>query len=177
MKPNFHSQISIFILLSFTFVSCESTIIKNEKDSNKLEENSKQTKGELIDSTNEIDSDFKVALVDSIDNEIQRVFVVIDSINMSIIKNAICNILENYQLTERSNISFFTDEKYANHKDEIFYDEAKLYEDENEFLPIEEYKNWLNNYYLAEYELKSKELVLFPSNGKKKKEVGIIDCK
>lgn len=176
MKLLFYCKILIFNILFFTAVSCETAVKNNKTGSNKSVKNVQQRSVKTGDNTAEVISKFKVVLVDSTAGLIQRVFVVIDSNNISVIRNAICNIYENYQLTEKSNISFFSDEKYANYKDELFYDESRVFNDENKYLPKEEYKNWLNYYYLAEYELKSKELVLFPASDKQKNEIQIVPC-
>ncbi len=167
----------ILFIVSLAFLSCDSSINKNENSSGKFEDNSIHQNIDTLENADNLTNDFKVVLIDSIDRRIQRVFVVIDSINIEVMQNAICDIFGNYQLTERSNISFFTDEKYANYKDEVFFIiDDDPFKDENNYLPIEEYENWRNEYYLAEYDLKSKELVLFPANGEKKKDFGIVEC-
>jgi len=169
MKSILQHHFLTLIIVSLAFLSCDCSINKNEISLDKFEDNPIHHNINTLENTDKVTPDFRVALIDSIDSKIQRVFVVIDSINIEVIQNAICEVSQNYRLTERSNISFFTDEKYANYKDEVFFminDDP--FKDENNYLPIEEYENWRNEYYLAEYDLKSKELVLFPANVNKK---------
>lgn len=166
-------QFKIFCLsfITLILISCESKVQNNNlKDShNSTVKISQQESVKLVNDNDDFNDKFKVVLIDSTNKMIQRVFVVIDSNNISVIRTAICKICKKYNLTNKSNISFFTEEKYANYKD-------KLFNIDDKFFPKEEYEKWLNNYYLAEYESISEELTLFPTGNREKLKINIVPC-
>lgn len=101
---------------------------------------------------------FEVAKLDFHENTIQRIFVVIEpnDVNDTLkIRQIICQLTDYYNLDKNSDISFFSDKKYANYKTELFMDDQHL-------LPPSEYKNWLSNYYLGEFEFASRQYKIFP---------------
>jgi hypothetical protein len=101
---------------------------------------------------------FKIAGIDTLENKIQRIFVVISPKNAndtSIIRQIIGVLKASYPLDNKSSISFFSEKKYANYKAVLFIDGKHL-------LPKTEYQNWKDNYYLGEYNLENMKYKTFP---------------
>ncbi|MES1182034.1 MAG: hypothetical protein ABUL44_04490, partial [Flavobacterium sp.] len=66
----------------------------------------------------------EVALIDSIGDYIQRIFVVISYDNAndtSVVKHTIREIKKSYQMSNTTAVSFFSEKKYANYKDVLFF--------------------------------------------------------
>lgn len=102
---------------------------------------------------------FEIAYLHYHQDCLARVFVVIDTANVynrSIIQAIIGNIQTLFEVEQTSNISFFSEKKYADYKTDLF-----IYEEHS--LPIEEYDNWMNYYYLAEYDFETRKYQTFPS--------------
>ena len=99
-----------------------------------------------------------IANIDYLEDELIRIFVVINSAlvnDTTIIRQIICELKKSYPLDNNSYISFFSDKKYANYKDELFFNERKS-------LPESEYRNWLDSYYLGEFEFDTLTFKTFP---------------
>jgi hypothetical protein len=182
IKQRMNKALTIgFILI--VFISCdnrnENVKSQNDKDSitinkNKLEvliekrdtiEKSKQLSEIKIEDTSKVIPEktnyenFEVIFLDFHEDWLQRVFVSIDTSNIydtSIIQSIVCKIRDLYDTDNKSNISFFSEKKYADYKTTLFIDEGHPY-------PIEEYDNWMNYYYLAEYEFETTEYKTYPS--------------
>ena len=110
---------------------------------------------------------FKVVSLDFQGNDLLRIFIAFDSTeitNKGLIQEAICQVKKEYK-SEYANISFFTDEKYANYKHEL------LFEDHVES------NYWLNNYYLGEYDGKTSKFSTYPSaTSLNRKTTYLVDC-
>lgn len=139
-------------------------------------------KHELVDNikapgrdTGFIESDiFEIANLDYQGGWLQRIFVAIHpgSVNdTAMIRQAICILKNHYPLGSKSNISFFSDKKYANYKDILFMHSKSP-------LPQSEYKNWMESYYLGEYEFETNRYHTFPGSYKagKQKEYTLNSC-
>lgn len=124
-----------------------------------------------VESSAKESSIYQVALVDYHQDWIQRIFVVIPSEevrNVELIQDIVCELEDKYPVEGRSNISFFTEKKYANYKSDIFVSTGSEFTDEE----MLEYQKWRNDYYLAEFEYENGIYIIFPSAeiaGKKKK--------
>ena len=117
---------------------------------------------------------FKVVYLDFYNDRLQRVFVTMDKLNIydtTMIHSIICEIKTLFDIDKKSNVSFFSEKKYADYKTELFIDEGHP-------LPLEEYENWMNYYYLAEYEFQNNEYITYPSCRKdcKRKQIFDIEC-
>jgi hypothetical protein len=106
---------------------------------------------------------------------LQRVFIAIDKEKVNdtvMIQSIVCQIKELYNIPNKGCISFFSDIKYADYKDQLFFDE-------NNSLIIgkeEAYENWMNYHYLAEFEFKSMIYSTFSACGtdyKRQKQINI----
>jgi hypothetical protein len=109
---------------------------------------------------------FEIADIDYLENKIQRIFVVISPQNVndtSIIKQIIAALKQSYPLDNKSNISFFSEKKYAHYKTSLFTDEQHL-------LPKTAYQNWKDNHYLGEYAFETMQYKTFPASSKWKKQ-------
>jgi hypothetical protein len=109
---------------------------------------------------------FEIAKIDYHGKLLQRIFVVILSENVndtSVIRQTICELKKSYPLDNNSNISFFSDKKYADYKTELFMDGKNL-------LPQTEYKSWMDSYYLGEYEFKTNQYNTYPVSSTKEKQ-------
>jgi hypothetical protein len=120
-------------------------------------------------------NNFEVAYLDFHKDWLQRIFISIDTVNIYdtlLIQSIICEIQTLFDPDEKSSISFFSEKKYADYKTTLFIDENHLF-------PMEEYDNWMNYYYLAEYEFETNEYKTYPSCGKdyKRQKTIRIDCK
>lgn len=105
---------------------------------------------------------FEIAGVDTFESKIKRIFVIISPQNVndtSVIKQIIGVLKQSYLLDNQSNISFFSEAQYANYKTTLFMDEQHL-------LPMAEYQNWKDNYYLGEYTFKTMQYQTFPASSK-----------
>lgn len=101
---------------------------------------------------------FEVTFLDFYRDKLQRVFIVIDTedvYNDLVIKSIVCEILKSFEVHNKSNVSFFSDVKYADYKTNLFVLEGHP-------LSIEEYSNWRNQYYLAEFEFQTNEYITYP---------------
>ena len=169
--------------LLIVFISCDNRNdnekSRNDKDSIKVIENTSET---LIDKYDTIEEaklrskiktkdiskvipektnyeDFEVVYLDFHGDWLQRVFVCIDTGNIydySMIQSIVCEIRTLFDINNKSNISFFSEKKYADYKTTLFMDEGHPF-------PIEEYDNWMNYYYLAEYEFETNVYKTYPS--------------
>ena len=110
---------------------------------------------------------YKVTKIDQKEDQIQRLFIVIDSAdvhNAGLIQKIIIEVCTNYTLNSNSRLSFFCCEKFADYKDNLFLG------DQTEF-GIEDYYKWRDNYYLAEFDFSTKIYTSYPaSNGRKLKD-------
>lgn len=155
----------------------ESTLIEYNsiKESNsKLKKEVKVSSKIIPEKT--IYDNFEVVYLDFHENRLQRVFVTIDTSKIydaSMIQSIVCEIQTLFDINKKSNISFFSEKKYADYKTNLFVNE------EGRTSPIEEYYNWMNYYYLAEYEFETNEYKIYPScrkDYKRQKTIKII-CK
>jgi hypothetical protein len=159
-------MIRYLIIVTFLLTACSDNN-KHTQTSDVKTDSAKQTLVKTINKSEKsrhfIKSDFfEIVNIDYHGDLLQRIFVVIppDKVNdTSIIKQTICVLTKSYPLNNKSNISFFSDKKYANYKTELFMDGKNL-------MPQTEYKNWLNDYYLGEYEFETKEYKTFPVSSK-----------
>lgn len=124
------------------------------------------TNSQIIITPNSLqDSKFnqvEVALIDSFGDFIQRIFVVIsydDANDTSLIKHNIREIKKSYQISNTSAVSFFSEKKYANYKDVLFFNRDHPF-------PEEEYTKWREVYYLGEFTCKSNIYKSFPASNK-----------
>jgi len=160
-------------LASIIFSSC-SVDTKEKPDATDTLVNSHETKipsSNTTDTNSEIlitpnskhDSKFnpvEVALIDSIGDYIQRIFVVIsynDANDTSVIKHNIKEIKKSYQISNTTAVSFFSEKKYANYKDVLFFNRGHP-------LPEEEYEKWMEYYYLGEFNNKTNIYKSFPGS-------------
>lgn len=117
--------------------------------------------------------DFEIVKIDYHRDRLQRIFVVVQLekvYDTVLISRVICTLKNSYPLDKNSNISFFSDKKYADYKTELFMDGDDL-------LPTTEYENW-NNSYLGEYEFETNEYKTFPNSSLKnnQKEYKLNGC-
>lgn len=101
---------------------------------------------------------FEVARLDYSQNRLQRIFVVIrpdKAADTTFIRQIIRTLRNHYPADGHTNVSFFSRKKFANYEDELF-------EVEGHSLPETEYENWLNLYYLGEFELETALYAIFP---------------
>ena len=101
---------------------------------------------------------FEVVYLDFHKDWLQRVFVTIDTAiiyDTLIIQSVIFKIQTLFEVGCKTNISFFSEKKYADYKTTLFMDEEHS-------LPTEEYGNWMEYYYLAEFEFETNEFKTFP---------------
>jgi hypothetical protein len=121
----------------------------------------------ITQNQNYITSDFfEIALIDYHKDYLLRIFVVIDpekAYDTSMIRQTICLLKYSYPLDKKSNISFFSEKKYANYKTELFMRGEHL-------LPMKEYRNWMDSYYLGEYDFMTNYYRAFPSSSKSVKQ-------
>lgn len=120
---------------------------------------------------------YEVALVDYHISRLQRIFVVISGENVDrlvTIRAIICELKENYPVDEKSNISFFTEKKYANYVSDLFDTGGEQISEEME----RDYNDWLNHYYLGEFEFETYSYEIFPASKKpvKKKQFQLEAC-
>ncbi|KAB1065993.1 hypothetical protein F3059_00540 [Salibacter halophilus] len=117
----------------------------------------------------------KNASVVQFDNDNNRYFIVVDSsivFDYERIKQVICQIDSKLSTDTNTSISFFNEAKWANYKDELFFDESSKY-------PKHEYSNWLNTYYQGEFSFKTRLYKTFPvsePNKNKRKVQKIKSC-
>ena|SRR5690554_1104641 len=153
----------LIILFILVFSSSCKSNLDNDSAKN-IKENRLSSKTDIEDTSKLIteksnNSNYEVAYLDFDNSRLQRVFVSIDSVNIYdtlFIQTIICEIDTLYSIDKKSNISFFTDKKYADYKTSLFIDEGHP-------LPSEEYENWMNYYYLAEYEFETNVYKTYPS--------------
>jgi len=146
-------------------------IRKNQKNisKNEIKDTSK------VSSSKTNYKNYEVVYIDYYKDWLLRVFVTIDTTRVydkSIIQSVICEIQAHCNLSKKSNITFFSEKKYANYKPTLFMDEDHI-------LPTKEYKNWLNYYYLAEFEFETNIYKTYLSCSKlyKRQKTMIIKCK
>ncbi|MEY5046747.1 MAG: hypothetical protein RLZZ175_106 [Bacteroidota bacterium] len=109
---------------------------------------------------------FEIAKIDIHNNQLQRIFVVINPKSVedtTFIKSIIYKLKTDYKANKHTNISFFSDKKYADYKTELFID--------NQLLPSSEIGNWFDYYYLGEYEFESNSYQTYPHSNIKRKKV------
>lgn len=102
--------------------------------------------------------DFEVARLDYNQNRLQRIFVVIrpgNAADTTFIGQTIRSLINHYPVDDHTGVSFFSDKKFANYKDELFVAEGHP-------LPETEYENWRNFYYVGEFEFKTTLYMTFP---------------
>ncbi|MDA7803631.1 hypothetical protein N8987_03565 [Crocinitomix sp.] len=104
-------------------------------------------------------SNFKVVLFDvNQSNELFRVFIQTDMNqlnNKDSLYNMICELSDFYALDSSAYISFFTEQKYANYKEELFTSDS---------LDQLVYEKWRNNYYVGEFEFSTREFIKYPAS-------------
>lgn len=103
--------------------------------------------------------DFEVARLDYSQHRLQRIFVVIrpgKAADTSLIRQTACTLKNHYPVDDHTNISFFSDKKYANYKDELFVVEGQE----------TEYENWQDSCYLGEFEFETTLYTAFPLSSK-----------
>ena len=126
------------------------------------------SKGKIIkeemycDAINIKKNNFEIAKIDFYGSWLQRIFVVISSSKVNdtiMIKQIIWSLKTIYPLNNKSRISFFSERKYANYKTELFFGKQNL-------LPQSEYKNWMDFYYLGEYDFETNQYLTYPESNK-----------
>lgn len=113
---------------------------------------------------------FEIAKFDLVDDWLQRIFVVIPkekTTDTLLIKDIICKLKAKYPLTNKSHISFFTEVKYADNKENLFEKDSLFYD--------EVYETWLNSYYLSEYEFSTREYTTYPTSSLHKRNVYLLN--
>lgn len=118
---------------------------------------------------------FEIVSLDFNKGRLQRVFAVLDTLNIYdtvLVQSIICQIQAEFDIDNRSNISFFSEKKYADYKNELFIMEGHS-------CPIDEYDNWRNYYYLAEYDFEISAYKTYPACQKKyqRQQTIKIECK
>lgn len=101
---------------------------------------------------------YQVAKIDSIKGSIQRLFIVIDSAevhNYEVIQEIVNEVCANYNLDNKSRLSFFCDEKYADYMDNLFLG------NQTEFT-VDDYYKWMDHYYLGEFDFSTKVYMSYP---------------
>lgn len=141
------------------------------------EESSNETTDRAIQETVSVDNDFKnkidtlkseyfsIALLDFHRGELTRLFIVIpeDNVyNYELISQIVCEIENHYEVFDHTNLSFFPDKRYAGYKDSLFINE-------NHPLEMSEYEQWMDSYYMAEFQYGSRDYQTFPATQKMKK--------
>ncbi len=121
-----------------------------------------------------VEKEFEIVSNDYYKDYLQRVFIVIDStrvLDSLFIQKVVCELKTQYDFQERTSVSFFTEKKYANYKTNLFVNE-------DHSLPRFEYNNWLNFYYLGEFDNEDKTYKTFPvsSNRGLKQKLFYIEC-
>lgn len=144
------------IPLLFVLLSCSSSNDQNEISQKE------EIHPELVEKQNNQQPIYEVAKVDYHGNFLQRIFVVISKdqvYNSDAIKKIICLLENEYSLDTKSNISFFSEKKYANYKDSVFtsFKEPSGISAEEKI----EYEKWKNDYYLGEFEVISQVTARF----------------
>lgn len=156
-----------YLIIAIFFLTACSSNNKNNQTNDLITDSANQTVSETYKPADNpkynIKSDlFEIANIDYHGDWLQRIFVVIqpDKVNdTAIIRQTICTLKKSYPLNNKSNISFFSDKKYANYKTVLFMDGKNL-------LPQTEYKNWIDSYYLGEYEFETSQYKTFPVSSK-----------
>lgn len=147
----------LFIILCF---SCEESTIKKTRgqviveEINNLDRNSTKSQTK-VNPTKETKVNYEVIRHDEISD---RYFVVLDSnlvYNYELITQMICELSSQNDVTLNSDISFFSEIKWADYKDILFSNPDKKY-------PKEEYQKWLNSYYLGEFDFKNRVYRAYP---------------
>ena len=154
------------------FLGCTNSTQEN-KLSDVLIEDIDET--ENADTTDEILYFVEInnAEIVKIDKYNSRFFLTIDKeilTDNSAINEIICDVEFWYETDSNFHISFFTQKKWANYKDELFKENSKFSK--------EEYKNWMNDYYLGEFDFNKRKISTYPTaeNNKNKREVYIDKC-
>ena len=104
-------------------------------------------------------SAYEISKVDDRNGHIDRVFVVINPSSVydtSQVRQVILSVKSRYVLDSKSSVSFFSDRRYADYKDNLF-------DGTSPSLSMSEYKNWLDLYYLGEYSFESNQYITFPA--------------
>lgn len=178
----------IFLPLLLIFLSCS----MDNESKDRLQERTKTSDTDSNDTIKKTDSQtkviepkknekpiYEVAIVDDENGTIQRLFVVISAekvYDLQFVQTVVCALNKDYVLESKSNISFFTEKKYANYYTKVF----KSIGAHIELTPSEEeeYKNWKKSYYLAEYWNDTRDYKTYPSSGisKKMKQFEIQSC-
>lgn len=117
----------------------------------------------------------EVVRLEYYNRSLQRIFVVISpdaAGDILLIQQAICTFQSVYPVDNHiSNVSFFSDKKFAGYKDELFFSTDKS-------LPKHEYAKWLDFYYLGEFNFQAMEYVTYPASYQagKQKRLKIKNC-
>lgn len=154
----------VFFLIFFLFLSCST---KNEK---LIRPQNTKEKVNLETSIEKPDSLYEIVKIDYQIESIQRIFIVIptEKVNdQEHIMHIICDIKLTHELSTKSHISFFTEKKYADYKENVFEGMNSL----NGMSSEEEvdYKKWLNTYYLSEFDCGTREYLTYPGSGNSRK--------
>jgi hypothetical protein len=164
----------VLFLVFLLFISCSSEDVSSNKS---ISTNKKAVPKINVSNKEPL---FEVVKIDKHNDSIQRVFVVIPkekNAELEYIENVICIIKGDYSLSSKSNVSFFSQKKYADYKDNIFISMNTP----KGITPDEklEYKKWRNSYYLAEYALETGVYQTFPASGdsQKMKKYFLNECK
>lgn len=105
-------------------------------------------------------NNFEISYLDYIGDDLQRIFIAIDTslvYDSLEIKKVIDTIRANFKIDKNTNISFFTEIKYADYKTNLFINHGHP-------LPENEYYNWMNFYYLGEYYFETQIYLVYPNN-------------
>ena len=150
----------IIVLVSISALCCS----ENEKASypNNLKES-------IISENLAInEGNFKIVKLDSVNGRLFRIFITIgieSLLDSTEIKSVICDVKDRHVLSSNSFLSFFSDEEYADYLDILLYDEnGDSHFSREERLKFKE--SYLNNYFLAEYDMEI--LTLYPKNKSKR---------
>ncbi len=179
-KMKIMNKVVLIILITIVLYSCSNTSgsskkeldspdikkyevlndsIENESSSSVLQTNEKVKEVKKVVPDNTIFENFEVVYLDYHRDWLQRIFVVIKPDNVYdtlIINSVICELKSLFEVDSKSNISFFSDKKYADYKDKLFTIKGHL-------LPKDKYDNWMNYYYLAEFDFETNNYKTFPS--------------
>ncbi len=105
----------------------------------------------------------EVVNIDYENGQVQRLFIVLtfdELMDENIFGQIVCDLEQQFPLDSNSNISVFTHSKYANYKTEIFPNIGEGLSNEE----YEQYQNWVNEFYIGEFELETRTLSTYPAS-------------
>lgn len=151
-------QLIMSLILTFVCFSCSENISMNNSESQKKEVK-KVTLDTITSVHTELFKQYEVVGLDTFRNQLSRIFIVMDSqfvYDTLFVNDIISEIKSLYRPHKQTDVSFFINKKYADYKSSLFIEEGHR-------LSIEEYDNWRNYYYLAEYNFESQIYITYPS--------------